>query len=119
MGRITTHVLDVASGTPARGVRVTLYARDDKGGALTRVAEASTNAEGRCDAPLVEGDALKRGRYRLCFAIGAYFAARGVASGDLPFLDEVVVDFGVDDASGHYHVPLVASPWSYSTYRGS
>lgn len=108
MGRITTHVLDITTGRPAAGVAIRLL-RD---GATLR--EATTNADGRCDAPLLEGDALLSGSYDLVFAIGDYFA--------LPpprFLDEVVLRFGVGDPGAHYHVPLIATPWSYTTYRGS
>ena len=83
------------------------------------VARTVTNADGRCDAPLLEGAALTPGRYRLSFDAGAYFAALGVALPDPPFLDRVQVDFGIADAAAHYHVPLLVSPWSYSTYRGS
>jgi 5-hydroxyisourate hydrolase len=78
-----------------------------------------TNADGRCDEPLLAGAAFTAGRYRLVFAVGAYFAHAGVALPDPPFIDEVVIDFGVADGTAHYHVPLLVSPWSYSTYRGS
>jgi 5-hydroxyisourate hydrolase len=109
MGRLTTHVLDTASGRPAAGVRYELFALD---GARRRVAEGRTNADGRADAPLLEGTALAAGRYELVFQVGAYF-------GRAPFLDEVPVRFVVADAGQHYHVPLLVSPWSYTTYRGS
>ena len=118
MGRLTTHVLDVTSGKPARGVHITLYARADDD-SLARLAEAVTNAEGRCDAPLLEGNTFAKGRYRLVFAVGDYFVVQGVAVAKPPFLDEVAVDFGVADPAGHYHIPLLVSPWSYATYRGS
>ena len=117
MGRLTTHVLDTAGGRPAAGVRITLHRNLGERYALLR--DAVTNRDGRCDEPLLEGAALAAGRYRLVFAIGEYFAAQGVALPDPPFVDEVVLDFGVADASAHYHVPLLVSPWSYSTYRGS
>ena len=107
-GRLTTHVLDVAAGRPAAGVRVALR-RD---GAV--VAEMVTNADGRGDRPLLEGAALVAGAYELTFAVGSYFG--------LPeprFLDEVPVRFRIVDAQGHTHVPLLVTPWSYSTYRGS
>jgi 5-hydroxyisourate hydrolase len=113
MGRLTSHVLDTHAGRPAAGMRVELLAD----GAL--VAAIVTNADGRGDAPLLEGDALRAGRYELRFHVGAYFRARGVALPDPPFLDVVVVAFGVADADAHYHVPLLVSPWAYSTYRGS
>ena len=83
------------------------------------IGHALTNADGRCDAPLLEGAAFTAGRYRLVFAAGEYFARAGVALPDPPFVDEVAIDFGVADGSAHYHVPLLVSPWSWSTYRGS
>ena len=116
MGRLTTHVLDTALGRPAAGIGVSLRHARKHGAELAR---AVTNADGRCDSPLLEGAAFSAGRYRLVFAIGDYFAAQGIALPDPPFVDEVVLDFGVADASAHYHVPLLVSPWSYSTYRGS
>jgi 5-hydroxyisourate hydrolase len=109
-GRLTTHVLDVASGRPAAGVAIEL-SRAGK-----RLAAAVTNADGRTDAPLLT--ALEVGAYELRFAVGPYFAAAGVAA-DPPFLDVVPVVFGVADPDAAYHVPLLVSPWSYSTYRGS
>jgi 5-hydroxyisourate hydrolase len=117
VGRITTHVLDLAHGKPGAGMTVTLYRR--AGDAYEKIASASTNADGRCDAPLAEGAALGKGRYRLVFAAAAYFRANGVALPDPPFVDEIVLDFGISDVAAHYHVPLLVSPWSYSTYRGS
>ena len=117
MGRLTTHVLDTANGRPGAGIRITLYR--NLGERYVLVKDAVTNADGRCDEPLLEGAAFTAGRYRLVFAVGEYFAAQGVALPDPPFVDEVVLDFGVADAKAHYHVPLLVSPWSYSTYRGS
>lgn len=117
MGRLTTHVLDTASGRPAAGVRITLHRNLGERYALVR--DAVTNADGRCDAPLLDGEAFSKGRYRLVFAVGDYFAAQGIALPDPPFVDEVVLDFGIADAASHYHVPLLVSPWSWSTYRGS
>jgi 5-hydroxyisourate hydrolase len=117
VGRLTTHVLDTAHGQPAAGMAVTLYRRAGDG--YDTVKAVTTNADGRVDAPLLEGDALSAGRYRLAFAAGAYFRCLGVALPDPPFVDEVVIDFGIADTSAHYHVPLLVSPWSYSTYRGS
>jgi 5-hydroxyisourate hydrolase len=117
MGRLTTHVLDTARGCPGAGIRVTLHR--NLGERLALVADAVTNADGRCDAPLLAGEAFTAGRYRLVFAVGEYFARCGVPLPDPPFVDEVVVDFGVADGSAHYHVPLLVSPWSWSTYRGS
>ena len=110
-GRLTTHVLDTAHGRPAAGVRIELF----RGGELLNATE--TNANGRTDEPLLaEGD-FAVGTYELVFHVGAYFGGM-----DLPepvFLDVVPVRFGISDASGHYHVPLLVSPWSYSVYRGS
>ncbi len=117
MGRLTTHVLDTAHGSPAAGVAITLYRNLVERYVLVR--DAATNRDGRCDAPLLEGDAFCAGRYRLVFAVGQYFASRGLALPDPPFVDLVTIDFGVADAAMHYHVPLLVSPWSWSTYRGS
>ncbi|HET9762407.1 MAG TPA: hydroxyisourate hydrolase [Casimicrobiaceae bacterium] len=117
MGRLTAHVLDIAHGTPAAGMTVALYRRD--GERLAMLRSATTNADGRLDEPLLEGADLAPGRYRLVFAAGAYFRRRGVPLADPPFIDDVVIDFGVADAAAGYHVPLLVSPWSYSTYRGS
>jgi 5-hydroxyisourate hydrolase len=120
MGRLTTHVLDTANGRPAAGVAVRLYRLDGSAdGAPRLLRETLTNADGRCDAPLLEGDGMRAGRYELVFDAGAYFAAAGVRLPEPPFVGEVVLRFGVADAGAHYHVPLLVSPWSYSTYRGS
>lgn len=108
-GRLSTHVLDTAAGRPGGGVGVELACEGK------RVAAATTNADGRLDAPLLPPGPVRMGRYELRFGLGAYFAGRGMAC----FYDVVAVGFTVDDAEGRYHVPLVASPWSYSTYRGS
>ena len=117
MGRLTTHVLDTARGKPGAGIRITLHR--NLGERYVLVADAVTNADGRCDRPLLEGDAFTKGRYRLVFAVGEYFAAAGLPLPDPPLVDAVVLDFGVADADAHYHVPLLVSPWSWSTYRGS
>ena len=117
MGRVTTHVLDTASGRPAAGLRLRLDRLE--GAERIVVAEAVTNADGRCDAPLLEGPALVRGTYELLFHVGVYFDSQGL---DLPtpkFLDEVPIRFGIADAEAHYHVPLLLSPFGFSTYRGS
>lgn len=113
MGRLTTHVLDTAHGVPARGMRVELHGSD------ASLASLATNDDGRANAPLLEGAALRPGRYTLTFHVAEYFRAQGVALPDPPFLDVVRIDFGIADAGQHYHVPLLVSPWSYSTYRGS
>ena len=115
MGRLTTHVLDTAQGIPARGMRVELHAADSG----EELASLATNADGRANAPLLEGAALHPGRYTLAFHVADYFRAQGVALSDPPFLDIVRIDFGRANADQHYHVPLLVSPWSYSTYRGS
>jgi 5-hydroxyisourate hydrolase len=118
MGFLTTHVLDTMNGCPAAGLRVALYSLADDG--APRLLRAATlDADGRAGGPLLEGDAFRAGRYRLEFELGAYFRARGVVLPEPAFLDRVPLDFGIADVSSHYHVPLLASPWSYSTYRGS
>ncbi|MDC6169912.1 hydroxyisourate hydrolase [Paucibacter sp. XJ19-41] len=117
MGKLTTHVLDTMHGSPAAGMAVTLYRLD--GREVHELKTLSLNADGRADGPLLEGQALLAGRYRLVFGVAAYFKARGVQLPEPAFLDEVPLDFGIADVAGHYHVPLLASPWSYSTYRGS
>jgi 5-hydroxyisourate hydrolase len=117
MGHLSTHVLDTANGCPAAGLRVTLQ-RLDGGNAVTLKAFA-LNADGRADAPLLDAAAMAAGRYRLLFEVAPYFRARGHTLPEPPFIDTVQLDFGIADAAGHYHVPLLVSPWSYSTYRGS
>lgn len=117
MGKLSTHVLDTAHGRPAAGVAIALYAVD--GGNRTLLAEARTNLDGRCDAPLLAGEALRAGCYELVFAAGDYFAAQGVVLPQPAFVDRVTIAFGVADPGQNYHVPLVVTPWSYSTYRGS
>ena len=161
MGRMTTHVLDTSRGIPGRGIAVALYRLDPAslhGGGRKLVKNATTNQDGRCDAPLLDGAEFVAGFYELDFEIGAYFAnaapdpriaaikgfiknggegmlrvgGKAIAENimqiveqtegktkKIPFLDRVTLRFGIDDAAGHYHVPLVVTPWSYSTYRGS
>jgi 5-hydroxyisourate hydrolase len=118
MGRLSTHVLDTVNGRPAPGVAITLD-RLLPDGSRRRLVETRTNADGRTDAPLLSGDGLTTGTYELSFAIGAYFHTLGIPLPEPAFLDIVPLRFGIADAQGHYHVPLLASPWSYSTYRGS
>jgi 5-hydroxyisourate hydrolase len=118
MGKLTTHVLDTAHGRPGAGVALALYAIDG-GDGRTLLKSAVTNADGRCDAPLLEGETLRPGRYELVFAAGDYFAGQGVRLPEPRFIDKVTIAFGIADAGQNYHVPLVVSPWSYSTYRGS
>ncbi len=117
MGLLTTHVLDTMNGTPAAGMAVSLHRLDPEGAKLIRTVQL--NDDGRADGPLLEGDDLQAGRYRLVFSVGAYFMSFGAALPSPPFLDDVPVEFGIADAQAHYHVPLLVSPWSYSTYRGS
>ncbi|RQP25301.1 hydroxyisourate hydrolase [Piscinibacter terrae] len=117
MGRLTTHVLDTMHGTPAAGMRMRLERVDD--GSAATLVRITLNGDGRADAPLLDGVAFKPGRYRLVFEVGAYFKEKAVALPEPNFLDEVPIAFGIADASTHYHVPLLVSPWSYSTYRGS
>ena len=119
MGRLTTHVLDTAAGIPARGMRVELHGVAPDQGAPRLLQAFATTADGRCPAPLLEDGALVVGRYRLTFHVGAYFRGRGIALPEPAFFDEVVIAFGIADPRQHYHVPLLVSPWSYSTYRGS
>ena len=116
-GRLTTHVLDTARGRPAAGVAIELV-RDPDGDRRT-VASTRTNSDGRTDAPLLEADALEAGAYELVFDVGGYFDDSGLDAGDPAFLYRVPVRFRVADPGAHYHVPLLVSPWSYSTYRGS
>lgn len=114
MGKLTTHVLDTAHGCPASGLAIRLF--DSSGGLLL---ETTTNSDGRVDRPLLEGEALKKGRYTLEFEAGRYFQERGVKLAEVPFLDVVPIAFGIGDETAHYHVPLLVSPYAYSTYRGS
>ena len=114
MGKLTTHVLDTARGRPAAGVRVTLYRID--GDRRTPLTETRTNADGRTDAPLAEGEGLAAATHELVFQAGAWLEEQGLPTG---FLDEVPVRFRIADAGQHYHVPLLLSPFAYSTYRGS
>ncbi len=115
MGKLTTHVLDTYHGQPARELRITLYQIDEHGG-RTPTRETTTNQDGRTDVPLLEGDALRVGDFELVFDVRAYFQRMGHTC---PFLSQVTVRFTVFDAAQNYHVPLLVSPWSYSTYRGS
>lgn len=115
-GRLTTHVLDTALGRPAAGIPVRLARR---GAAAVVLCETQTNADGRCDAPLLQGADFTVGGYELVFRVAAYFAGSGGAVAAPPFLDEIVLRFGIADAGAHYHVPLLVSPYGYSTYRGS
>ncbi|MFP5393329.1 MAG: hydroxyisourate hydrolase [Gammaproteobacteria bacterium] len=115
-GKLSTHVLDTAHGRPAAGVRIELYSVHTE---RTLLASTSTNADGRCDAPLLTGESMQAGCYELVFWVGDYFATQGVALPEPRFLDRVTVSFGIANPTQNYHVPLVVTPWSYSTYRGS
>lgn len=117
MGRLTTHVLDTAQGRPGAAIKVTVYKIAGQERHLLRTVE--TNNDGRCDRPLLEGAEFQPGVYELTFDVGGYFARAGVKLPDPPFVDQVVLRFGVAQPDQHYHVPLLVSPWSYSTYRGS
>ncbi|MEJ5895879.1 hydroxyisourate hydrolase [Aquabacterium sp. G14] len=123
-GRLTTHVLDTVHGAPAAGMAIALYMRDDApdgvGSSTWRLLrEVVTNADGRVDGPMLAGADLRPGVYRLVFEVERYFRAKGVALPTPAFLSQVPLEFGLADAHAHYHVPLLVSPWAYSTYRGS
>ena len=118
MGHLSTHVLDTAHGCPAAGMRVSLL-KLDAGGAATPLRTLALDHDGRAGGPLLDAAAMAVGRYRLLFEVAPYFRARGVVLPDPPFIDVVQLDFGIADAGGQYHVPLLVSPFSYSTYRGS
>ena len=116
-GKLSTHVLDTRIGKPGAGVSIKLYALAD--GVRTFIKTTQTNSDGRTDEPLLLGDALKTGVYELDFYAGDYYRAQGLELPSPAFVDVVTLRFGVADASANYHVPLVCTPWSYSTYRGS
>lgn len=118
MGFLSTHVLDTANGLPGHNIPISLY-RINKGAHKERLGDYITNSDGRCDQPLLEGDAFKIGVYELVFNVADYYRERGMQLPEQAFLDEVVLRFGISDAQEHYHVPLLISPYSYSTYRGS
>jgi 5-hydroxyisourate hydrolase len=118
MARLSTHVLDTAHGRPAAGMALSLQRLDAAGNARL-IGSHRTNVDGRTDTALLAGDIIECGRYRLSFEVAGYFRQCGVQLPEPPFLDVVHVDFGIADAAGNYHVPLLVSPWSYSTYRGS
>jgi 5-hydroxyisourate hydrolase len=118
MGRLSTHVLDTAKGIPAKGVSIDLYYLGEKD-ARTLLKSVSTNADGRTDEPLLSDGETKLGTYELVFHIADYFRTTSQIGAGPAFLDSVPIRFSITDANGKYHVPLVCSPWSYSTYRGS
>jgi 5-hydroxyisourate hydrolase len=117
VAQLSTHVLDTSRGVPARGVVIDLHVLWD--GVRKPIKTATTNSDGRTDAPLLSGESIEPGVYELTFHAGDYFRRGGVEITDPPFLDEVVVRFGIADPAGNYHVPLLLAPYSYSTYRGS
>ena len=117
MGYLTTHVLDTTHGAPGAGLRIDVYRIDS--GNRQHLATLTTNDDGRADAPVLANDAFTAGQYELVFHAGAYFRARGVRLPEPAFLEDVVVRLGVASPDEHYHVPLLVSPYAYSTYRGS
>jgi 5-hydroxyisourate hydrolase len=117
VGRLSTHVLDTSSGKPAAGMRIDFS--ELKGDRWKLVKTVLTNADGRTDEPLLAADAMRAGQFKLEFHVAAYFRAAGATLVEPPFLDVVPLRFGIADRAAHYHVPLLCSPWSYSTYRGS
>ena len=114
MGKLTTHILDTSMGTPAQGVEIKLYKRNDS--SLRLINSAKTNEDGRCNEPLLSGDLFEEGCYEIEFNIGHYYATKEI---DCPFLKDVVIRFYISNSDENYHVPLLISPFSYSTYRGS
>jgi 5-hydroxyisourate hydrolase len=118
MGKLSTHVLDTAHGSPAAAMRVELY-RIGVNGAPELIKRTVTNLYGRTDAPLLSGVELRTGIYELQFHVAEYFEGRGAEQANPPFLDLIPIRFAIADVDGNYHVPLIVSPWSYSTYRGS
>lgn len=116
-GYLTTHVLDTARGIPAEGIAIALYRVS--GNSHKKIAEAVTNADGRTDSPILPQGKFKTGTYELIFFTGDYLDRTGQSGGDPKFLDQIPIRFGIDDADAHYHVPLLLSPFGYSTYRGS
>ncbi len=117
MGRLSTHVLDLVDGVPALGVEIELFRIAAEGG-RTLISRHITNADGRTDTPLLSGESFVGGTYELVFHMGPYFMAQGTPLSEPPFLDQIPLRFSMGE-DGHYHVPLLCSPWAYSTYRGS
>ncbi|MBL4596659.1 MAG: hydroxyisourate hydrolase [Robiginitomaculum sp.] len=115
MAGLTTHVLDTANGKPAQGIFVQLFREIE----AIAIAQAVTNADGRCDEPLLTAEQMQQGAYRLEFAVAGYFRGQGMTLPDPPFLDKIAIQFGIAETATHYHVPLLVSPYGYSTYRGS
>ena len=117
MGRLTTHVLDTTHGLPGAEIKVELYKVNDD--STEKLATVITNSDGRTDAPILAGNDFRPGKYQLVFYVADYYKSTGVELDGVPFLDDVVIRFGLDDPEAHYHVPLLVSPYSFSTYRGS
>lgn len=115
--KLSTHVLDTANGCPAQGMKIELWSV--AGEERTLVTSARTNADGRTDAPLLSADEMRLGQFEIVFYVGDYFASRATPLPKVRFLDQVPIRFGIADIGASYHVPLLCSPWSYSTYRGS
>jgi 5-hydroxyisourate hydrolase len=116
-GNLTTHVLNTAQGCPGSGIPITLWFVQDAG--RSPIKTLTTNADGRTDEPFLTDTTIRLGTYELVFQVGAYFAQSPIALPDPPFLDVIPIRFGIADINQHYHVPLLVSPWAYSTYRGS
>jgi len=117
MGKLTTHVLDTAHGRPAAGIKIELSIHD--AGGWRTLKTAVTNDDGRTDAPLLDSDEFRLGHFELLFHVGAYFERAGAELATPPFLDQIPLRFAIASATSHYHVPLLVTPWSFSTYRGS
>ncbi|PTP38877.1 hydroxyisourate hydrolase [Vibrio splendidus] len=117
MGRLTTHVLDTNHGLPGAEIKVELYKVNED--STEKLATVITNSDGRTDAPILAGNDFRPGKYQLVFYVADYYRSKGVELDGVPFLDDVVIRFGLDDPEAHYHVPLLVSPYSFSTYRGS
>lgn len=116
-GYLSTHILDTARGVPAEGIEILLYRVSSSADEL--LAEAVTNSDGRTDTPILPADRFETGQYELVFLAGPYLEAHGLSGGGNKFLDRIPIRFGIDDPDAHYHVPLLLSPFGYSTYRGS
>lgn len=117
MGKLTTHVLDTMHGVPGANIQVELFRVEE--GSLTKIKTVTTNFDGRTDEPVLEGNEFVTGKYQLVFHVADYYKNQDVDLGEIPFLDDVVIRFGLGEAGAHYHVPLLVSPYSFSTYRGS
>ncbi|MEJ2765201.1 hydroxyisourate hydrolase [Photobacterium sp. MCCC 1A19761] len=117
MGKLTTHVLDTMSGLPGAEIKVELFRQ--QGEHYEHIQTVTTNGDGRTDSPILEDAAFQAGKYQLVFYVADYFRQQGVTLDEVPFLDDVVIRFGLNDEQAHYHVPLLVSPYSFSTYRGS